>query len=284
MTLELRKLLDRVGDLPTLPQVMTRILSIVEDPRSCAKDLEAIMVRDPALTARILRLVNSAYYGVMQRVSNLSQAVVILGFDTVRAVALTVSVFDAFGPKGGAGVFDRVGFWRHSIGSAVIYQTLAAKIGGIDPESAFICGLLHDIGKLVLDRYAPNELRAILQCAEERKYSFLDAEREMVDLDHAHLGGWLLEKWRLPEDVVRWVSRHHSLQPEDGVRIGISHFADYLCKVKGISASGTHDEAHLDRVIWERLGLQKQDLPQVIEGVNRELVSADEFLLVAAGK
>ncbi|MBI4229792.1 MAG: HDOD domain-containing protein [Planctomycetes bacterium] len=284
MTLQLRKILERVGDLPTLPQVMTRILSIVEDPRSSAKDLEAIMARDPALTARILRLVNSAYYGVTQRVSSLSQAVVILGFDTVRAVALTVSVFDAFGSKGGVGEFDRVGFWRHSIGSAVIYQALSAKVGGIDPESAFICGLLHDIGKLVLDRYAPNELRAVLQRAEERRCSFLDAEVDIVDTDHAHLGGWLLEKWRLSEDVVRWVSRHHSMQSEDGVRVAISHFADYLCKVKGISASGTHDEAHLDRAIWNRLGLQKQDLPTVIEGVNKELASADEFLLVAAGK
>ena len=178
-------------------------------------------------------------------------------------------------------------FWRHSICSAAIYRARASKVGGVDVEEAFVSGMLHDVGKLLLDRYAPDLLQRIVQGAWTRKCSFLEAERSEADADHAALGALLLERWRLAPAVCEWVRDHHAEDApagggaSDSLRAAISHFSDYLCKVKGVVASGSHDVAHLNRSTWERLGLEKRDIPDVIEKVNREIETLDTFMSLA---
>lgn len=274
--------LSQVEDLPTLPQVATRLLALMDAPGTSVKQLQDVISRDPALATKVLRLVNSSYYGMPSRIADIQQAVVILGFKVLRSVVLSTSVFSTFkGRAAGGSKFDRTLFWHHSIGCACIYRYLATKLGEDDPEAAFSIGLLHDVGKLILDEFVPEEMARILEEAEARKMSFYNAERTVLATDHAQIGAWLLEKWKLPQKIIDGVRQHHGDGAAEDRTIAIARFADYLCKVKGIAASGSCDEAHLDRTAWARLEMKREDLPALLREINREIEAANEFLAVA---
>lgn len=278
---DLHQIVERIEELPTLPQVAAKIMRLIDDPNTSAQDVHRVMSRDPALAGKMLKLVNSAFYGLPHKVSNLNQAIVLLGFNTIKSLALSVSVFGVFGKNRSGSKFDRDRFWRHAVGSACIYRVLARKGKVVDPETAFVAGLLHDIGKLVMDQYAAEELAKVLEEAEFRKCAFVDAERAVLSTDHSAIGGWLAEKWGFPEVLMNWVRDHHvagleSQQPT----IAISVFADYLCKVKGIAASGSFEPAVLNKDAWACLKLDKADLPPIIQEVNEEIKLADDMLAI----
>ncbi len=274
--------LSQVEELPTLPQVATRLLALMDAPGTSVKQLQDVVARDPALATKVLRLVNSSYYGMPSRISDIQQAVVILGFKVLRSVVLSTSVFSTFkGRSTASGKFDRTLFWHHSIGTACIYRYLATKLGEEDPEASFATGLLHDIGKLIMDEFVPEEMAYILEEAEGKKLSFYDAERMVLATDHAQIGAWLLEKWKLPTRIVDGVRQHHGDGSLGDRMIAIARFADYLCKVKGIAASGSCEEAHLDKMAWARLEMKREDLPSLLREINREIEAANEFLAVA---
>ena len=278
---DLKTVVDRIEELPTLPQVAAKIMRLIDDPNSSAQDVHRVMSRDPALAGKMLKLVNSAFYGLPHKVSNLNQAIVLLGFNTIKSLALSVSVFGVFGKGKGSTKFDRDRFWRHAVGSACIYRVLARKGKAVDPETAFVAGLLHDIGKLVLDQYAAPELAKILEEAEFRKCAFVEAERSLFGTDHSAIGGWLAEKWGFPEVLMHWVRDHHQAGLEvQQPSIAISVFADYLCKVKGIAASGSYEPAILNKDAWACLKLDKTDLPPIIQEVNEEIKLADDMLAI----
>ena len=279
---DLRVVVDRIEELPTLPQVAAKIMKLIDDPNSSAADIHKVMSRDAALAGKMLKLVNSAFYGLPHKVSNLNQAIVLLGFNTIKSLAMSVSVFGVFGKGKGAGKFDRERFWRRSVGSACIYRVLARKVKTVDPETAFVAGLLHDLGKLVMDQYAAEDLAKVIEEAEFRKCAFVDAERSVLTTDHSAIGAWLVQRWGFPDVLVDWVQNHHTAGREaQDPNIGISVFADYLCKVKGIAASGSFDPAVLIKDAWACLKLEKADLPPIIQEVNEEIKLADDML--AAG-
>jgi len=149
MPRDLRSIVRDISDLPTLPQVVTRIMSMMDDPNASAEDVNNVLERDPTLVAKILKLVNSAFYGLPHKISSVRQAIVILGFSTVRSLAISAAVFDLFG-EGNDEAFSRIKFWEHSIGVASAARLVGRREGGIDEETAFVTGLLHDLGKLVL--------------------------------------------------------------------------------------------------------------------------------------
>ena len=278
---DLKTIVDRIEELPTLPQVAAKIMKLIDDPNSSAQDVHRVMSRDPALAGKMLKLVNSAFYGLPHKVSNLNQAIVLLGFNTIKSLALSVSVFGVFGKGKGNTKFNREQFWRHSVGSACIYRVLAKKVRDVDPETAFVAGLMHDIGKLVLDQYAAPELAQVLQEAETKKCAFVEAERTLFGTDHSAIGGWLVERWGFPEALTGWVKEHHRPGLEaTNPRVAISVFADYLCKVKGIAAPDTYDPATLSKPAWACLKLDKGDLPPIIQEVNEEIKLADDMLAI----
>jgi putative nucleotidyltransferase with HDIG domain len=279
---EIQKIIGRVEQIPTLPQVATRLMAMMEDPHTSAKDVQWIISRDPALAMRVLRLVNSAYYGLSQRVSDLNQAVVILGFNVIRSLALSVSLFDTFRGKGEGGAFDRERFWKHSIASACIYRVLTQKTRALDVETAFVCGLLHDIGKLILDVYAQERMETILARAQEAQGTFLEAEQVLGEVTHAQVGGWILERWRFPQVLIETTRDHHQVDASsNGGILAIGRFSDYLCTVKGLVCTGSHQQAALDRTVWDALGMDKGDLPMVLGEIDREIKFAEEFLKIA---
>lgn len=267
---ELKALVQRINDLPTLPAMMATITRLMQDPRTSAEELGRAIATDPALVSKVLKLVNSAFYGFPGRISTITQAIVILGFSTIRNVVLTTSVLKAFNKGGGAGP-DVGKFWEHSLLTGAIARSLAMEREANFIEETFIAGLLHDMGRIVLSQKLPAEFEKVVAVKQKAGISQLDAEQSVLHLTHGDIGGWLARKWNLPMPFVDVMRLHHfplrvleeeSAGQRDTVNlVFLVHAADALAKgirdgklqaasLEGIDAK-VRAELKLDGSGWE---------------------------------
>ena len=196
-----RRLL-RVQDLPTLPEVMGEILDAVGDDESTAMDLTAILERDHAISARVLRMANSAFYGLRHEVNSIRHAVIVLGFDAVRLLALAMSVFDAFSHRGPFTI-DPKDFWMHSLGAAKAAQLVSERCGWLNAShTCFTSGLLHDIGKYVLALAFKAEYQRVFEIAMHSQRPLEEVEAEQLHTTHAEVGAWIAERWLFPSVMI----------------------------------------------------------------------------------
>jgi putative nucleotidyltransferase with HDIG domain len=201
-------------NLPTIPTVLTRILQLVEAESARATDLVDVIEHDQVLTAKILRLANSAFFGQSRRVSTIPRAVVLLGFSTVRNLALGVKVWEAL--AGGLARQRVEELWEHSVSVAAASKLVVSSLRAGDPDEAFTAGLLHDVGRIVLAvRHREAYWEAVGGAAESEPIEAL--ERASFGVDHAEVGGWLLESWNLPPNIVEAARTHHQANPRAGV-------------------------------------------------------------------
>ncbi len=197
-------ILQQLEQLPTLPAVALRVLELTASQDTSAKQVVQLIESDPALTAKILQIVHRADIGVRSEVNTVDRAVVLLGFDTVRCAVLAVSVFDALtrDPSLPAGRFNREEFWRHSLAVACCAELLAEGLDNagdrIDPAEAFVCGLLHDVGKVALDVVLPKSYDRVIEAADLIRSNLADVERSVIGIDHMVVGKRLAERWQLP--------------------------------------------------------------------------------------
>lgn len=206
---EIVKKLDGIEDLPTLPSVASEVNGLVHEPDSSVRNLSAAIEKDQAMTAKILKLVNAAFFGLPSRVGNIPHALVLLGFNTVRNAVLSVSVIRAFSPKRSVEGFDIREFWRHSISVAVTSRFLAEKTRLYPVDDSFTAGLLHDIGKFVLSQHFPDSFCRVLVAAARDGITFSEAEKREIPLDHAGIGAYLGSRWKLPSSLVEAIHHHH---------------------------------------------------------------------------
>jgi HD-like signal output (HDOD) protein len=275
------EIVDRVHTIPSLPEVVTQVCRLVNDPAANTSQVSNIMVKDGAMVSKMLRMVNSVYYGLKEPVHDLDSAVRILGFKTIRSIALSISVLNAFQQQNAA--FNMKAFWAHSAVSACLCRMIAEKSKVCDPELAYTIGLLKDIGKLILVENAPDETRAIIAVAREYKLSFHAAAREVLDTDDAEIGGWLSGKWELEAAIADTIKNQYDLakgrQPGP---VAMCLFSEYLCGLKKLRVSGECDEPSLDPEVWKHLGLDKNALVELLTGVNDEVDNARQLMALAA--
>lgn len=278
-------IIERIHTVPSLPEVVMQVCRLVNDPHASAAQINALMVKDPAMAAKMLRMVNSVYYGLPEPVNDLEKAILVLGFKTVRSIALSVSVLNAFQQQ--SANFNMKSFWAHSAVSAGICRLIAGKTKICDPELAFIIGLLKDLGKLILVENAAEEVRAVVAVAREFRLSFPVATRKVMDTDDGELCAWLMQTWNLDVDLIQAVRSQYDLDAVDGKPharlVAMCQFAEYLCALKKIRVSGNCDEPSLDPRVWTQLGLDKTALVEVLTVVNDEVDNARQFLLLAGG-
>lgn len=239
-------LLERLHSLPALPVVVTKISQMLSDPRVRVAHVAEVLRQDQALTARVLRLVNSPYYGVPSEVSNVGRALAFLGFNTVAQIVLSVGVFSAL-PM----VVKTENIWKHALAVAVCAKELAKgqseRLQAIKPEDVFTCGLLHDIGKIALHEIDPGALSKVMGWAQENSESFHAAELHLEFTTHTTLGAALAEKWQLPV-LVQLVLKHHhddlnsikNISPEQKVSIEIVTQANELAREWNFGHSGNY--------------------------------------------
>jgi len=261
---EIRHEVQRIREISTLPQVMRRIMDVVVDERSSAQDLAREIAHDQALTAKVLKIVNSAFYGFYRRISSVSEAVVILGYNEIRSIAMTISVLDLFGPSRGGGHFDRVKLWEHVIAAGTLADIIRQHCCRFE-DSAFVAGLLHDIGKVVLDEYFSVEWRQVLAEAHGRESPLVEVERAMLGVTHAEVGYWLSERWNLPAPIGQAILHHHEeprLETSSALE-GLTYLSNALVKERGIGFGG-------DGFVWpvgeearQVVGLEERHLAKV---------------------
>lgn len=248
-----KKKLAEIKEISTLPHVMVKIMEIITDEKSSAVDLAREIAKDASLTAKILKMVNSAYYGFYREIAKVSDAVVVLGFNEIRRLSLAISVLDMFG--GGAGS-QRVAFWNHSLACAAMSDILAEE-WRLQGQGAFTAGLLHDIGKMLLDQYFVDMFSAIQDSMREHSLKFHEAERLLYGFDHADIGYWLSERWNLPVNLSEAIQCHH--RPEEATEMPelarLVHLADKLSIE--LLESGTN-------------GLREAEAPDEDDGISPE--------------
>jgi len=214
-------LLENLKELPTLPTVVAQLMMTLNEPTSSARDLERLISNDQAIAARLLKLANSAFYGLPGKVTSLGRAITLLGFNTVRSLVLTIGVVDKFsGPSTGR-YFDRGEFWEHSLSVAMASRLLSAKDPKLSPEEAHIAGLLHDIGKIIMDFLMPDLFQKAMREVNDNDMDSREAESRFVGLPHDEVGALVSDRWRFPE-FLRDVARYHH-RPDEA-----THYPDIV--------------------------------------------------------
>ena len=251
--------IQSIQDLPTLSVILTRMMEMLENKNSSPKDLSDIISKDQSVLATILKLVNSAFYGFPRKITSVHQAVVILGFNTVKSMALGASIFKSKPHKaGGKGSFDRNALWIHSVAVGTAAKTIAQQVGYKDADEAFVSGLMHDVGKVIFDSHFQEDFEEVVWKVNDEEILILEAEREVMGIDHAEAGQILLSKWQLPLPVVHAAGFHHTpaKAPEDHAEIiSIVHVADIICRKLKIGSGGDGRIPKVDRTAMKRLGL-----------------------------
>jgi putative nucleotidyltransferase with HDIG domain len=230
-------LLNRVDELPPLPAVAARVMGMADDDKTSALDLAQVLSTDQALTAKLIKISNSAYYGFARKVSTVREAVVVLGFKQVRQVAVGASMLNSFKKASVSDdVFDLDLFWGHSIAVAVAAEGIAKKTRACRPEDAFTAGVLHDIGRVVLKMTMPGEFRAAVMDARAGYQGLHDAEIEYTGFDHSVVGKALGELWKFPQHLTDAVACHHdaNLTPQRDGLAGCVAQADRLALHYGL--------------------------------------------------
>jgi putative nucleotidyltransferase with HDIG domain len=273
------KILGKIKALPTLSIVVAKVIQVVSNPLTSASDLSKIITVDQALTAKVLRLANSAFYGFPFRIKNITQAVSILGFDTIRNLALTVSVYKVFTGEADTD-FSHQDFWKHCVGVAICANLLAKKIKYKSPEGAFTAGLLHDIGKNFFEQYMHKEYRDVLKYAKEKNITIYQAEQEKLSIDHAVVGKMMAEKWNLPHELAAGIAAHHHPEGEDeeSVMAHIINVADIICKKKGIGFSGDSVVMPVSKEGRELFNLDEAGEADLMSSLDKELKEAEAFV------
>ena len=220
--------IDRIRELPTLPAIVLKVNQMLQDVETTADELSRVIETDQAMTAKILKLVNSSFYGFKSTVSSISTAVIILGFNTVQHAVVSLSVMKSFALLKNLKRLNIQDFWNHSLAVAVISKYLADHSDKALSSDCFTAGLLHDIGKLILAEYFTEYFEKIWLTAVENAVSFVDAEKMEDAVNHAEIGAYLAEKWLLPQPLVDAIRHHHSAFSDNHRAAAVISVADFL--------------------------------------------------------
>jgi putative nucleotidyltransferase with HDIG domain len=275
---EVEKMLRDIRQLPSLSVVVLEILDSFKDEGLKIPELVRKIGRDQGLAARVLRVANSAFLGFPSKVASINEAVVVLGFHTVRSLALAAGVIQQFPPGEGNRAFDRLAFWQHAIGVGVAARVLAQKLGR-NQEEAFTAGLLHDIGRLVLDAYFHDSFLGILSRAGEEDCLLVSAEKKVLGLDHAEIGYEVARQWKFPLPVQLAIRGHHNPDAPSSELADLVHFANVLAHGLEIGNSGYDQVPPLAAGAWRRLGLEWNAVAACLPEIER--LNAGATLLVA---
>lgn len=267
---KLNAILARVKSFPTMPGAGPKMLALLEEPDTSVSEIEDVLRYDPGLTANVLKLANSAYFGVPSKIGSLKQAVILLGLKRLLQLVVA-SCVSAIMDKSVPGYDLPAGdMWRHSIAVSLAAEALVKGKKKIDKEDFFTPALLHDVGKLVLGAFVKEELEAIESIAA-KGVPFVVAENMILGTDHAEIGARILAHWNLPADIISAVRWHHDPDSSDvsNAQVDVVYLANLLCQTPDTSAQGAGHAIELSPAVIERLGIQLDQFEAISEKVAR---------------
>lgn len=268
---------SRSENLPVLPQIVSQVLKLADSQEASPKDMERIIERDPAITAKILRVANSSYYG-MNNCSSTARAISMLGMNSVRSLVVGVAYQQVISGRSFASHFNKLEFWRHSLGVATSARILAKLKIPMQSEEMYVAGMMHDVGLLVLDRFHPLELDKTVKFAMEEGMSLHEAENLMFGFDHTQVGAMLAEKWGLAKNIVDAVRYHHDPQAaeENVLSTTIVAVANNLSHQCGLTNNVPGQPNEIPDVWMEALSLPVEQLEIIKNVTAQEIVRAEE--------
>ncbi|MDH3251623.1 MAG: HDOD domain-containing protein [Ignavibacteria bacterium] len=266
--------------LPALPTIAMEVIQMVDNPKTSASSLGKLISSDQALTAKVLKIANSPFYGFPKRISTIDFAIIVLGFDALREIVISISLVSSLQRKTDK-YFDAKGFWDHSIATGVVARRLARDLGYRISGEVFVAGLLHDMGISILHRYFTNDFKRIVEIARETNLAFLEAEESVLQVTHGEVGGWLAERWNLPDHLTEAISLHHTpgLARRNKELVALIHCADVFCTrileetvefdrgidfdAEALQALKLEDPEVLNRYLEDYKSAIRQDIDQV---------------------
>ncbi|MFH0920653.1 MAG: HDOD domain-containing protein [Fibrobacterota bacterium] len=272
------RIIQRVRDLEDLPPAGGAFLEIqrlIADHRSDAASLARIVEKDVWLTAKLLKMVNSVYFsGRYGEIGSVQQAVVRLGFEQICKFCLAMQVQQMFPPT--SSLIDGRAFWHHSIAVAMVTRDIAEKspVEGVDSGTAYVAGLLHDAGTLILDRHFTEVYRKIRETASAYSENVFRIEQKLLDIEHGEIGGLILEKWKFPESIVQAVNGHHFPDRAELEWLPLAqlvHLSDFACSVLGAGEPGDALPQGFSHGAWHDLKIDPDQIPPIVAQVEEEI-------------
>lgn len=274
-----------ITNMPSLPTTVAKVLEICNNPNTSPADLNHVISLDPVLIGRVLKLINSAYYGLGQQVTSLVRAIIMLGINTVKNLALSTAVLGNFSSKSQYQALNMEGFWRHSFCVGVAAKMIAKK-RNIDQkqwEEYFAAGLLHDIGKIPINAVFPEEYVTAISVADRERIALFKAEEKVLEIDHCLSGKIIVDAWKLEGTVGDCIQFHHAYTDYDGLHKDVLFSvaaANWFASMMEIGFSG---ERHLEKIspmLWEYLKIDRYFFDGIEKSVVEEIEKAQVFLKI----
>lgn len=256
-----------IQDLPTLPNVLDEVTKLVQNPESSTEDIAKVISQDQVLSAKVLKMVNSPVYGFPGRIGSIQHALVLLGFNVIRGIIISTSVFDMMEQT-------MSGLWEHSLGCATASGIIAKAAGFDEPEEYSVAGLLHDLGKVVSAVQLPELHQAVSAVVEEKDLSYFQAEKDVMGFGHDRINHWLARHWNLPGNIREGMSHHH--RPETAQHYpkvpAVVHVGDFLVRVFEFGYSGDDQVPVLSQHALKFLNLGLKDLEAIMDELSEQFM------------
>jgi putative nucleotidyltransferase with HDIG domain len=268
----LRHKVESINTLPTVPGVLKKLSVIIEKPRITLVEISAFISNDPALTTKVLKMVNSAIYGFPGRIASVSHATMLLGLNVIKGLLLGVSVFELMQKT-------MNGLYEHSLACAIASRVIAQKKGLKEPEEVSVAGLLHDIGKVILMLEFQKEYEAAMNEAQTKSIPIFEAEKSQFNATHANVGSWLAEKWHFPRSLIEVIEYHHrpALSRSVPMETAIVHLADVLVRARGFGFAGESFVPEVNPAAFELLKLSESDIKDILKEMEENMESAEDI-------
>lgn len=276
----LEEVLLLIEHIPPFPKVAQRVMDLLADPNTTATQLAEVIQFDAAITANVLKICNAAYFGLPRKVSSLDEGLVVIGQDVLKDIIITSSSAKFFKGKVGGGYDLGEGeLWKHSVACGIMAKLLVSTVDGIDGSSVFTAALLHDIGKRFLSTFIADDFERIVNLVQNERLTFEAAEHEVVGIDHAKLGGIILQKWGFPEDMKDAVENHH--EPDALIRDDLTALvalANAIVLSMGIGVGANGLATVIDENGLARFGLDSEKIQLYMVDLFAEMEKAQELL------
>lgn len=264
---------DQTLEIATLPEVTLRIVEILQNPRSTAHDLHEIVIHDPALSARVLRVVNSAFYGLPRQIGSINRAIMLLGLNAIKNIAIAASLSKMFQRGTVWDDFSGKDLWTHSVAVGATNKLITETIDLALPDEAFLAGLIHDLGLVAVMQCHGNDISQIVQLTKAG-LSFCQAEEKVMGTNHQEIGAVLTEKWKFPRSFQYVTGYHHNptdLAPENRLLAMVTYISDVICSRKGLGITITVETQEVAAEYIEEIGISYEQLEAISNNIQEEL-------------
>ncbi len=269
---EIIQVIRNTRSLPTIPGIINKLSSLADDGRVSVDEMARVVSSDQVLSAKVLKLVNSPFYGFSGRISTVSKALILLGVNVVKSLAISSSIFEIMEK-------NIVGLWEHSLGAAVAANIIARRLDLPECEEISTAALLHDIGKVIIKIRLEKDYDTIMAVVKEKEIPMIDVERDLLDIDHAEIGQFLGKSWLLPEKLIEPIACHHNVEKSNAqlTKTSVVHISDVLVKASGFGFSGDDFVPGIQPLAWEKLDLTEAMLKEIVKEFEDSLVEAKNF-------